>query len=376
MASGGRQYFVNAYINIRVIRETHGCHIPIEFFFPGPDSIPASAVEYMERTFINLRMVDVYSLPDMQLGSKTPDVSPKLKKGYPLKAFSVLLSSFKEVLFIDSDSFPVEDPEIAFHFPQYLDSGALFWSDMCNYATIQPKAYDVLDLARPLNLVMLRDNEPLRVRHECLSKNEPQEWETGQFVVDKARAWKGLMMTVFINWHSSFFMTKLIHGDKSTLKLGFESTFTTHALVTKNIYFQGRAATHPESGDFVFCGGGISQPHPITGMPFFIHRSCNKFMQWPALDYLAYDPIPRAWTHIAQQSPREPWMMASRGYHKGIPDQDWLPSVNAQKVCFYPRQMSEAKIKTIPKNVSLFILVITLLTLLHGALHVIPQVCE
>ena len=358
MASGGRQYFINTYINIRVIRETHGCRVPIEWFYPGPQSISPQVVSYMERTFANLRMIDVYAVEDMQIND-VPNVSPKLRKGYPLKAFAVLLSSFKEVLFIDADSFPVENPEVAFHFPQYVSSGALFWPDLCNYYTIRPKAYDVLGMQRPPHMLILGDSEPFRWPHEHCGENEPREFETGQFVVNKERVWMGLLMTVFINWHSGFFMNELIHGDKSTLKLGFESTGTPYALVGKTIYLQGIAApqdpTNAQSPLF-FCGSGISQPHPITGKPLFIHRGIVKFSKWPAQDYLAFDPIPRAWTHIAQQHPKKAWGMVlrfidGRVSEQNRPSQVWLPRPSSQHGCLYPLVSTDAKIETAPKNV-------------------------
>ena len=46
---------------------------------------------------------------------------------YQIKAFAILLSSFKEVLYIDADNFPVVDPSVLFDLPLYQQHGALFW---------------------------------------------------------------------------------------------------------------------------------------------------------------------------------------------------------------------------------------------------------
>lgn len=353
MAAGGRRYFVNAYINIRVIRDTHGCHLPIELFYPGPDAIPQLVASYMERTFSNVRFIDVYDVHDMRLGANTPNVAPTLRKGYPLKAFATLLSSFKEILFLDADSYPIEHPDVAFHFHQYTETGALFWPDICNFYSIRPKAYDVLGIDRPSHGPVLGDNEPFRWSSQC-AEGQPQEIETGQFVVDKERVWSGLLMTVFINWHSAFFMTEIIHGDKNTFKLGFDSTATPYAIVTKPLYYQGRAATQIQDGTLFFCGNGISQAHPITGKPLFIHRIFAKFGDWPVLDYLALHPVPRAWTHIAQQHPDQPWGVILRGADGVVSEPNrpldvWLPKTTSQQVCTYPHSV-DAKIEVAPMN--------------------------
>ena len=343
MAAGGRKFFVNAYINIRVIRETHGCHLPIELFYLGQEEMSPVAVAYMEKTFANLRLIDVYSVADM------PTLNRPNLKGYPVKAFAVLLSSFKEVLFLDSDSFPIENPEVAFHFPQYVKSGALFWPDLCNYFTIRPKAYDVFDLPRPSGMLVLRDDEQYRWTDEC-DVAEPQEWETGEIVVDKERAWKALLMNAFMCWHNEFFMKNVVHDDKGTFKIAFEGTQTPHEVVSKTIYFQGIATTQTEDGRQFFCGSGISQPHPITGKPLFIHRSQTKFMAWPAQDYLIYTPIPRAWTHIGQQHQKKAWIVGWRG-REGVPDLIWLPSFEGHAVCFYPEDRDHAVIEPAADNV-------------------------
>ena len=87
--------------------------------------------------------------------------------------------------------------------------------------------------------------------------------------MDKERAWYGLLMTVFINWHSAFFMTEIIHGDKNTFKLGFDSTATPYAIVTKPLYYQGW-------GCCVICAAAYSNIS-IFVLPLFIatNAACN-----------------------------------------------------------------------------------------------------
>ncbi len=68
---------------------------------------------------------------------------------YSIKAFAVLLSSFEEVLWLDTDNTPIMDPEFLFHVPVYIKQHAIFWPDACNFHTVRAAAYDVMGLPRP-----------------------------------------------------------------------------------------------------------------------------------------------------------------------------------------------------------------------------------
>ena len=74
------------------------------------------------------------------------------------------------------------------------------------------------------------------------------------------------------------------------------------------------------------------------------------------LDYLALHPVPRAWTHIAQQHPNQPWGVILRGADGVVSEPNrpldvWLPKTTSQQVCTYPRSV-DAKIEVAPTNVS------------------------
>jgi hypothetical protein len=46
-------------------------------------------------------------------------------KGYQLKVFSILLSSFREVLWLDSDNVPAMNPAEAFQLKPYKETGGV-----------------------------------------------------------------------------------------------------------------------------------------------------------------------------------------------------------------------------------------------------------
>ncbi len=158
---------------------------------------------------------------------------------------------------------------------------------------------------------------------------ESFEIESGEIVLNKKKVWNGLLMTAFINLHSNFFLKRLFQGDKQTFSFGFNVTNTPYSLVRKHMYSIGLRAY--QNGQSVFCGNTMAQRHPTTGDMLFLHRNAAKFMG--ASDYLALDPIPRAWSHYAKQNPRSSWQNL---YREEVPRAAMLPSENIQLECTQP----------------------------------------
>jgi hypothetical protein len=48
---------------------------------------------------------------------------------FQIKAAAIINSSFKELLYLDSDNLPAHDPTFLFDTPEYKSTGALFWPD-------------------------------------------------------------------------------------------------------------------------------------------------------------------------------------------------------------------------------------------------------
>lgn len=104
--------------SIPTIREL-GCNLPIEIFYLGDDDLSEDYRTELE------------SMP----GVVTRDLSQMVEdKGWKLagwagKPFAILLSSFREVIFIDADSLFFKNPEVLFDDPAYQSTGALFFKD-------------------------------------------------------------------------------------------------------------------------------------------------------------------------------------------------------------------------------------------------------
>lgn len=48
---------------------------------------------------------------------------------FQIKAAAVINSSFKEILYLDSDNLPAQDPTFLFETKEFKNTGALFWPD-------------------------------------------------------------------------------------------------------------------------------------------------------------------------------------------------------------------------------------------------------
>ncbi len=186
ICAGGASYFTNAWVCINMLRRW-GCTLPIEVWHHGESELDAR-MESLLTTF------DVHCVDAAKLRRQIP---VRRLSDFALKPYAILHSQFQEVLLLDADNIPLFDPESLFEREAFKETGAIFWPDY-------PSAEAVRKVWRICNI---------RYR-----KAPP--FETGQVVVDKARHWRGLCLTMWLNEHSDFFYD-YTHGDKETFHLAF-----------------------------------------------------------------------------------------------------------------------------------------------------------
>jgi hypothetical protein len=86
------------------------------------------------------------------------------------------------------------------------------------------------------------------------------EFETGQVLIDKARCWEPLSLTLWFNEHANFYY-HYIYGDKETFHLAFRKVRKHYAMVPWPI--------HPL--DSTMC------QHDFEGRRIFQHRNQDKW---------------------------------------------------------------------------------------------------
>jgi hypothetical protein len=96
-----------------------GCTIPIEIMYVGDNDLAKD-----QRTRLD-------ALPGVTTRDLTHMISDEEWKlaSWAIKPFAILLSSFREVIFVDADALFFQNPESLFDDPLYKETGALFFKD-------------------------------------------------------------------------------------------------------------------------------------------------------------------------------------------------------------------------------------------------------
>jgi Mannosyltransferase putative len=228
VCAGGARMFLNAYVLIRILRETLRSTLPIQLWHLGPQELSP-----VMRALID--DLDVEPVDAFAVRAKHPAA---VADGWQLKPYAVLHSRFEEVLLLDADQVPVRDPAELFDWPQYKEAGALFWPD-------------IIDLIPENPVWRLCGLEP---RH-CPSL------ESGQAVIAKQRYWHALNLVVFLNEHADTFY-QLVYGDKDTFLIGSFLTNTPFSVVPYRPFVDSRCLVQRD----------------FAGAPLFQHRTGSKWM--------------------------------------------------------------------------------------------------
>ncbi|KAG2436436.1 hypothetical protein HXX76_006739 [Chlamydomonas incerta] len=230
MVGGSLRYLVPAWVSLHVLRKS-GCRLPVEVWFPAaeyptPELEAALAALGAVTRRLDLQVDPMGGVRGDGAGSSSSGgggsssggggataaaVAAAIAQvpgapaspGYGYKVAALLMSSFAEVLFLDSDNAVLRDPTYLFHSAAYRDTGALLWPDWWTHTAAKeaPRILNVSASRMPLNT-----------------------FESGQMVLDKARHWRGLLAAAYMNMHGGLFW-ELLHcyvgkGDKETFAYG------------------------------------------------------------------------------------------------------------------------------------------------------------
>ena len=227
ICAGGWRFFPSLYVTVRIIRHV-GCNLPIQVWYLGDQG------EFDERMRQTLEPHDVGWI-DANAFARDHGIPRRILGGWEVKPFAALHCPFREVISLDADSYPACNPERFLEHPAYARVGAAFWPDQGKLESGQWDRFG-------------------------LPYHDEPAWESGQFIVDKARHWEPLALADWLNDHSDY-VYRHIYGDKDTYhlawrKLGHEVCVPTREPGWESIAFVQK--------DF-------------DGNPLFIHRTRDKF---------------------------------------------------------------------------------------------------
>lgn len=127
----GSRYAGYAATSVGVLR-LHGSKLPVEIWAKDDDEEDLAWCEELSLQGVACRRISDYA----PVGSLWDWINPLAWLGTPVpwspyqwKVMAILFSSFEEVLFLDADSIPVQDPAFLFESEIYREKGAIIWPD-------------------------------------------------------------------------------------------------------------------------------------------------------------------------------------------------------------------------------------------------------
>lgn len=240
-------------ISLRMLRKT-GTNLPVEIFLNRPTPYTNA---FCSKVFPRLDAKCLY-LSDIFLAADTfVDLST-----YQYKVFSILFSSFEDVLLLDSDAWPISNPEPLFHSLPFSDTGLVLWPDFW-YASESPYFFDIAKIAHPPSLM------------------ERPATESGEMMYSKSKHGLGIMLAVYYNYYGPEYFYLLQsqdgpgQGDKETFPWAA-------AAVGEPVYFVhhpvGSLGRHDSNGEYI--GTAMIQFDPVQD---FFALSQQNFRQ-PAVN--------------------------------------------------------------------------------------------
>lgn len=241
--AGGGRYLDWSYILVRWLRHQLKCNLPIQVWHLGPKEMPGLASSLFKQ--LDCETVDTH-----QVMRKNP---VREMGGWPLKSYAVRHCPWRHVMFLDADCFPALPPEEIFNDQDVQQHGSLFFHDVGRHNT----GFGYVDWS----LIPLE-----------------REFETGQFVLDKLKAWMGLQWTLWGSEHASDVFYQTGHGDKFVWECAIRSSETPHLI----------------GGPSTWAGYGIE--HQYKGRVAFRHAMAMKRREWPMFPELV--PLFEEWKTI------------------------------------------------------------------------------
>jgi hypothetical protein len=228
ICAGGTRYFTCAWVLIFILRRVHRVGLPIQVWHLGRRE--------MSDEMLSLLVEEGVEVVDAEtVAARYP---ARLAGGWPLKPYAIVHSRFREVLYLDADTVPFVDPQVAFEWNEYRDEGLLFCPDAVN----------------------LRATNPIWKRLH-LNPGEMGSIDSCMLLADKARAWDILELAVVMNeqFHELY---DVIYGDKDTFLLSAQLLNRTFGLVPHRPFrFEWDLVQRDPAGE-----------------PFLHHRTSSKWL--------------------------------------------------------------------------------------------------
>lgn len=219
---GGGRYNQLVLTSISVLRSL-GSVLPVEVLIPKKKDFDIDlCINILPRLNGKCKVIEGFVSPDDML---------KIS-GFQLKNVALLVSSFKNVLYLDADNIPVKNPDILFVNEPFMSSRMVMWPDLWRRST-SPAYYDITGIEvdksyQARNSYFEGDgrgkssNPSLISFHDLKGALPEASSETGQMMIDKEKHFSTLILSMYYNFYGPDFYYPLLsqgaagEGDKET----------------------------------------------------------------------------------------------------------------------------------------------------------------
>ena len=295
IAAGRAGAIINSFVVLHTLRQGTNCTLPVVIAHFGEDEFKKTTKAFFKSLYKDIEFLDLKEemYPDhhvpLEVGGNRREF------GYKLKVYSIYRAPFREMIFLDSDAVPLQDPSKLFSVKAYKKHSNIFWNDFwkdpvplwqvlhlqndpwINFSNADDPSDAFLSYEDETEIKMMWERETAA----RASMKYPHEAETGQIVLDRVKYWEVLEWLMFLNTHDSF-VYRYSMGDKDTFRVAFElaglseeyfpSPFSP-ALPLVDLGEKGEQETDPSVRYRCL---GMLQLHPENGSPFFHHRTADS----------------------------------------------------------------------------------------------------
>jgi alpha 1,2-mannosyltransferase len=200
--TAGATYLGAALTSLVMIRRS-GSRLPVHLFLDTYDQYDAHICDEV----LPRMNVECLVMKDL-LHDATVD-------HFQYKVLAILFSPFQEILYLDSDAWPVHNPDYLFTTKPYTVYGLVTWPDFW-IPTVSSVFYDIAGLETP-------------------KFDGTRSTESGIMLYDKAKHADSLLMSLYYNWYGPDLFYPLFSQGASGE--GDKETFTHGAMVMKKQYY-------------------------------------------------------------------------------------------------------------------------------------------
>lgn len=309
---GGGKFNFLTLLSVKAVRDL-GSKTPIEILIPSLEEFDANLCFkiYPKYNAKCLLMPKVLRMNEpVKAGAKTgPKTGPKDNvfkkieiKGYQYKVLALLLSSFENVLFLDSDNIPTKNPDQLFSTNPFKKYGMIIWPDYWKRST-SPSYYNIASIPINKNEYLPKYNENTNDYEKVDYSDRPKykipfhqfkgalpdpSSESGQLMINKNTHLRPLILSLYYNLYGpSHYYPLFSQGSAGE---GDKETFIAACCALGVDFYQVRrflTAMGHFNSENQFVGTAMAQYNPINDyqkhLPeeiFFVHANFPKLNPW------------------------------------------------------------------------------------------------